>query len=187
MKPVDLNQRRSTPSRLLSEPGPNAEQLDNLLTVAMRVPDHGRLAPWRFIVLSGAARHAFAALTLARFGDAHPHASEAALEKERLRFLYAPVIVAVVACVQVDHKIPQIEQLMSGGALCFNILQAAEAMGFAAQWLTGWAAYDTYVLSRLGVVEHEQLIGYLHIGTATAGLDERQRPDLASRLQRWTG
>ena len=177
-----LQHRRSTPSRLLTEPGPDAAQLRQLLACAVRVPDHGRLAPWRFLSVQGASRHRLGELLAARSLERNPLAAEAVIEKDRQRFSHAPLIVAVIARITPGHKVPEQEQLLSGGAVCLSLLQAADALGFGAQWLTGWAAYDPVVAARLGVAEHERVLGFIHIGTAREPVAERERPDPSALL-----
>ena len=172
-----LAQRRSVPSRLLSEPGPNPEQLHRLLTAAVRVPDHGKLAPWRFLKIEGDVRLRLGDRLAERSRERDPNASEAAVEKDRLRFSFAPTIISVIARLTPEHKVPEIEQLLSGGAVCFALLLAAQAEGFGAQWLTGWPAYDPVVRQLLGVGEHERVLGFIHIGTAREQAPERVRPD----------
>jgi nitroreductase len=169
--------RRSVPSRLLSEPGPSPEQLYRLLSAAVRVPDHGKLTPWRFLKIEGDTRLRLGTKLAERSRERDPNAPEAAVEKDRLRFSFAPVIVAVIARVTPEHKVPEIEQLLSGGAVCFALLQAAQAEGFGAQWLTGWPAYDPVIKHLLGVTENERVLGFIHIGTAREPAPERVRPD----------
>ncbi len=181
-----LNQRRSVPSRLLGSPGPSPEQLRQMLEAAMRVPDHGKLSPWRFITIAGQARHVLGARLVERALAINPAAPAAALDKDRARFSFAPTVVAVVGCPVEGHKVPVIEQLLSGGAVCFALLHAAQALGFGAQWLTGWAAYDPEILAALGLDEHEHLLGFIHIGTANGEAPERLRPALAAKLSTWT-
>lgn len=177
-----LTQRRSVPSRLLAAPGPDRAQLEALLTAAMRVPDHGKLAPWRFVLIEGEARHVLGERLAARARAIDPNAPAAALEKDRERFCFAPTIVAVVATPVAGHKVPVVEQLLSGGAVCFALLLAAQGMGFGAQWLTGWAAYDREILAGLGLTPEEQLLGFIHIGTPQGEAPERLRPALADKL-----
>lgn len=181
-----LRRRRSVPSRLLSEPGPTPVQLTALLAEAVRVPDHGKLAPWRFLRIQGDARHALGELLVARGLERDPAAAPAAVEKDRRRFSHAPLVLAVIARLTSGHKVPEREQLLSGGAVCFALLQGAQAMGYGAQWLTGWAAYDPVVLARLGVGADEAVLGFIHIGTASADAPERQRPDPRDLLSDWT-
>ncbi|HMB55724.1 MAG TPA: nitroreductase [Arenimonas sp.] len=172
-----LDARRSVPSRLLAAPGPNPEQLLQLLSAAVRVPDHGKLAPWRFLTITGQTRLELGNLLAARALDRDPQAASAVIEKDRLRFSFAPLIVTVIAKLTPGHKVPEQEQLLSGGAVCFALLQAAQGLGFAAQWLTGWAAYDPVITARLGLADNERVLGFIHIGTASDTAPERERPD----------
>lgn len=181
-----LSIRRSVPSRQLGEPGPDAMQCQRMLEAALRVPDHGKLAPWRFITVRGTARHALGERLAARARVLDPGAPAAALDKDRQRFNHAPLVVIVVATPVEGHKVPVIEQLLSGGAVCFALLQAAQGLGFGAQWLTGWAAYDRPFLEGLGLAPHEQVLGFIHIGTAQGDVPERLRPSLADKCTDWT-
>lgn len=187
MDPLDfLRRRRSVPSRLLGDPGPTDAQLGAMLAAAVRVPDHGKLAPWRFLRIRGGARHALGDLLARRARERDPEAPDAAVEKDRQRFSQAPLVLAVIARLTPGHKVPEQEQLLSGGAVCFALLQAAQALGFGAQWLTGWAAYDPGVAARLGLGPDERVLGFLHIGTAREDAPERQRPDPRTLLSDWT-
>ena len=177
-----LRHRRSTPSRLLGPPGPDADQLRSLLECAVRVPDHGKLAPWRFIAIAGAARAALGEFVAARGRERDPAAAPAMLEKDRLRFSHAPLVLAVVARLLPGHKVPEQEQLLSGGALCFQLLLAADAMGFGGQWLTGWPAYDPAVTERLGLASDERVLGFIHLGTPREAVPERERPEAMALL-----
>lgn len=174
-----LDHRRSTPSRLLSEPGPDAGQLRRMLATAVRVPDHGRLEPWRFILIRGDNRQRLGDVLARRSVERNPDAAAAVVDKDRARFSQAPLVIAVIAHLTPGHKIPEQEQLLSGGAVCLTLLQAADALGFGAQWLTGWAAYDPVVASTLGLSDNEKVLGFLHVGTATEQIAERDRPDPA--------
>lgn len=181
----ELNRRRSVPSRLLGEPGPDPAQLEALLTASVRVPDHGKLVPWRFLRIQGEARQALGELLVARSLERDPGAPPAAVEKDRLRFSFAPLIIAVIGHLTPGHKVPEQEQLLSGGAVCFAMLQAAQGLGFGAQWLTGWAAYDPVITARLGLAANETVLGFMHIGTASEEAPERQRPDPRGLLTDW--
>lgn len=181
-----LDQRRSTPSLQLGEPGPDAATVLRMLHSAVRVPDHGKLVPFRFIAIEGDARHvlgdALAALALRR----DPQAPAAAVDKDRGRFSHAPLVIVVVACLRPDNpKVPEIEQWMTAGSACFALLQAAQALGFGAQWLTGWAAFDADIAATLGLDEHEHVAGFIHIGTPRIQVPERERPDPATLLTHW--
>ncbi|WP_374603949.1 nitroreductase [Arenimonas sp.] len=181
-----LRQRRSVPSRLLADPGPDAAQLRAMLAEAVRVPDHGRLAPWRFLAIRGEARHVLGERLAARALQKDPATAPALVDKDRQRFSQAPLVLVVVGCPVPGHKVPVQEQLLSGGAVCFALLQAAQALGFGAQWLTGWAAYDHEILRQLGLREGELVLGFIHIGTATETAPERQRPDPDALLAEWS-
>jgi len=181
-----LNQRRSVPSRQLGEPGPDEAQLRDLLTAAIRVPDHGKLTPWRLVLIRGDARAklgaALAEMHLRHEADAPP----SVIEKDRNRFSYAPLIVAVVARIEDDHpKIPAQEQLLSAGLVAYNLLLGAQAQGFGAQWLTGWAAYDREAADLLGLAANERVVAFVHIGSAGEPAPERTRPALESLLSEW--
>lgn len=180
LAPLDL--RRSTPSRLLGEPGPDDATLRRLIQSALRVPDHGALTPWRIIVIRGAVRQQLGELLAHRCLERDPTASPAVVEKDRQRLSHAPLVLAVVARVLPGHRIPEQEQLMSAGCVCFALLLGAQSLGFGAQWLTGWAAYDAVVAQRLGLVEHERVAGFIHIGTASHSVAERPRPDVDELL-----
>jgi nitroreductase len=153
-----------------------------MLRIAVHVPDHGRLRPWRFILIEGDARSRLGEILHGRVLACQPDATPARLEKERTRFSHAPCIVAVVIKALKNHKVPETEQLLSGGAVCMNLLHAAHQAGFGAQWLTGFAAYDRPVLEAIGVAAEEQVVGYVHIGTRRCEPDERERPDVGSLL-----
>ncbi len=182
-----LNQRRSVPSRQLGEPGPDAAQLDQLLHAAIRVPDHGKLVPFRLLAIRGDARarlgDQLAALHLRKQADIAP----SVLEKDRERFNHVPLIVAVIARIEPDHpKIPAQEQLLSAGCVAYNLLLGAQALGFGAQWLTGWAAYDRDAADLLGLSATERVIAFMHIGTAKEVAPERPRPQLANIVSEWS-
>lgn len=177
-----LDTRRSVPSKQLGEPGPDHATLLRMLASAVRVPDHGKLVPFRFIRLQGEARHALGDLLAARTLHLQPDAADAVVEKDRARFSHAPVIVTVVARLTPGHKVPEQEQLLTAGSVCFALLQAAQALGFGAQWLTGWMAYDDAVAATLGLSADERIAGFIHIGTrGEARPPERPRPDIAAR------
>ena len=180
-----LDTRRSVPSKQLGEPGPDHATLLRMLTSAVRVPDHGKLVPFRFIRLQGEARHALGDLLAARTLHLQPDAADAVVEKDRARFSHAPVIVTVVARLTPGHKVPEQEQLLTAGSVCFALLQAAQAFGFGAQWLTGWAAFDRGIARILGLDENEHVAGFVHIGTPKIEVPERERPDPAALLATW--
>jgi nitroreductase len=178
-----LDQRRSVPAKQLTEPGPDRATLLRMLASAVRVPDHGKRIPWRFLSIAGQTRHTLGERLAARGVARDPGAGEAAIEKDRLRFSHAPLVVAVIARLGPDEKIPETERLLSAGCVCFALLQAAQAMGFGAQWLTGWPAYDAQVKQWLGLAPDEHVAGFIHIGTPKLDAPERDRPDPATLLE----
>ncbi len=181
-----LETRRSAPVPFLVEPGPSPREVERLLTIAARVPDHGKLAPWRFIVFSGAGKARVGEILAESFAAANPDAEQDRVEIERKRFA-APLVIAVVSSAGPHHKIPEWEQVLSSGAVCMNLCVAANAMGFATVWLTEWYAYDRGVLERLGLRAHERIAGFIHIGTASGPRDERPRPVMADIVTDFAG
>ena len=173
-----LKKRRSPRIPDLAEPGPGEAELETLLTIASRVPDHGKLVPWRFLVLRKEARAPLAAALEACFRVDHPLATPDQIEKERARFANSPLIVGVISRAAPHGKIPEWEQVLSAGAACMNLVNAAHAIGYGANWVTGWPAYDRSCLDLLGVGENERVAGYIHIGTPAAALEDRPRPKL---------
>lgn len=173
-----LRLRRSTAADLMGEPGPDATALRSMLQIAARAPDHRRVAPFRFIVFEKEARAAAGEILAAAFAAAEPGAEPRRIEAERRRFLRAPVVVAVVSSVDRAHKTPEWEQVLTAGAVCQNLLIAANAHGYAAQWVTEWCAYDRAVLDAFGLAPDERVAGFVYLGTAREDPRERQRPDL---------
>ncbi len=163
----------------MAEPGPDDETLAAMLIIAARVPDHKKLAPWRFIVLRGDSRAAFGERLAEVCAINEPDASSARLETERTRFLRAPVVVAVVSSPKPHPACPEWEQVLSSGAACLNLLHAAKAMGFGAQWITEWYGFDERVKAAFGLEAQERFAGFVYIGTPTETPDERDRPDMA--------
>jgi nitroreductase len=159
-----------------------------ILTIAARVPDHGKLAPWRFIVFDRKAREE-AIAGLVRIADKHPDEKERRYRGEKAKgFGDAPIVVAVVSAPIADHpKIPLWEQQLSSGAVALNLRHAASAQGFSGQWLTGWYAYDEEAARWLGLKPGERFTGFLHIGTPLAPPTERDRPDVAALTTAWSG
>lgn len=179
--------RRSAGKRSLTEPGPNAQTLDELLTVATRVPDHRRLAPWRFLVFEGEARSIFNQRAVDIQKQEDPGASEAMLADTAGYFTRAPVVIAVISSPDPAHKTPVWEQELSCGALCQNLLLAANASGWAGCWLTEWIAFSPGINTLLGLTENERIAGYIYLGTAKDEPQERMRPDAATKIERWHG
>ncbi len=180
-----LAARRSVVAQALEAPGPSADELGDLLRLAARVPDHGKLAPWRFIVIAGEAR-AQAGAMLADIAKARtPDITEDQLALERQRFTRAPLCVAVVSRTTVPHKVPEWEQILSAGAVCQTLLIAAHAMGYAGQWLTEWYAFDPQALAGFGLQPGERMAGYVFLGSAVTAPMERKRPDVAALTTHW--
>lgn len=174
-----LKTRRSMPAFQMKEPGPTKEEVEEILTLATRVPDHGKLAPWRFIVMTGDAR-ARITMELADIAKADkPDLSEEMVKVEETRFTRAPVVVAVVSRAGPHVKIPEWEQIMSAGAVCLNMVIAANALGYVSNWLTEWMAFDERAHRILGVRPGEKVAGFIHIGSTDFPVVERPRPDLA--------
>ncbi|MFQ8431806.1 nitroreductase [Amaricoccus sp. W119] len=166
--------RRSRPARLLGLPEPDREALTRIMTAAVRVPDHGKLEPWRLIVLRGVALGRFAKAIRERAEETGEDA-----EKGALAFEQAPVAIAVVASPVESDKIPQIEQTLSAGGVALSLLNAALAEGWGANWLTGWPAYDVDLREKeLGLADHEWIVGFIYIGTGVGEVPDRPRPDL---------
>jgi len=173
-----LRTRRSPRIPDLAEPGPNAAQLETLLTIAARVPDHGKLVPWRFLVMQGEKKKRIADGLIPIFRASHPEATEDQLKKEPGRFAGSPLVVAVISRAGPHVKIPEWEQILSAGAACMNLVVASHALGFGANWVTGWAAYERPALDLIGVGNDERVAGFVHIGTPKAAQEERPRPPL---------
>lgn len=176
--------RRSGKARDMVEPGPDAGQLAEILAAAARVPDHGKLFPWRFVVIQN--RAAFADGLLAAYLAGKPDAGRLEQDAVRQFAVQAPCLVIVLSCPKPSH-IPVWEQELSVGALCQNLCIAAHAYGFVANWLTGWAAYDERVLALVGGITGERIAGFFYIGSQAKPLEERPRPDMAAITKRWTG
>lgn len=172
-----LLSRRSRPAKTLTGPAPDRDALLPILTAAARSPDHGKLEPWRFIVLRGPALQRLAGLASER---GHALALDAEkISKMQRQFADAELAVAVIACPKPTEKVPEVEQILSAGAVCLSMLNAALASGWGANWLSGWASHDRmFVETGLGLAAHESVAGFIHIGTETNAPPERPRPEL---------
>lgn len=181
-----LGTRRTIPAAQLGEPGPDRETLRQMLTIATRVPDHGKLAPWRFIAFERESRDRVIE-GLTRIAGLADDEKERRYRADKAKGLAdAPLIVGVVSTAVADHpKIPLWEQQLSAGAVCLNLLHAAQAFGFSAQWLTGWFAYDEAAKGWLGLRRGERVAGFVHIGTPNAVPTERDRPNLDAIVSTW--
>jgi nitroreductase len=182
-----LKTRRSVKPMELSGPGPTAGELEALLTVASRVPDHGKLAPWRFIVFDGDARLRAGDAIATAYREDYPDAAPDQVAFERQRLARAPLVIAVVSRAAPHVKIPEWEQVLSAGAAAMNLVLAAHAMGFAATWITEWYAYDRRVCAALGLKPHEKIAGFVHIGRSARPPEDRPRPPLADIVTRYGG
>lgn len=183
-----LKNRRSAKVALLASPGPSPDELDTILSVAARVPDHKRLVPWRFIVFEGEARARFGevlAETLAKEDKDAP--SPVRLDVERQRLTRAPVVVAVISRVVETPGAPEIEQLLSCGAAAFNLCLAANAMGYGTCWITEWYSFSKGVGQALGLAANERVAGFVYIGTEAEKQPDRERPVMAQIVSRWQG
>ncbi|MFN3388000.1 MAG: nitroreductase [Allosphingosinicella sp.] len=180
-----LATRRSSRPRDLAEPGPDAAQLREILAIAARTPDHGKLAPWRFVHVRKEDRAAFGDMLEAAYRAGRPEAGRLEIEAAHIFANQAPELVVVLSSPKESPKIPLWEQELSCGAAAMNLLHAAHAMGFAGGWVTGWAAYSDAVLEALGGRAPERVAGFLFLGTAAGTLEERLRPELDSVVETW--
>jgi nitroreductase len=185
-----LLSRRSVKPQMMTTPGPTADQLTTILTAAARVPDHKKLAPWRFVVFEGDARAKFgeviaAALVADDAKTGRGPASPVRLDTERRRLTHAPTVVAVISRVVETPGAPEWEQVLSCGAACFNMCLAANALGFGSNWLTEWYSYNADVAKALGCAANERIAGFVHIGTASERQPDRDRPALSVIVSRW--
>ena len=181
-----LDARRSVPTRQLAAPGPDEAQLLRILRTAVRVPDHGKRVPFRFLRIAGPARAALADAAVMRLRQREPEAGAAVEEKLRTRFTVPPLTLAVVTRLGPDEKIPDSERRATAACVCLLLLQAAQAEGFGAQWLTGWLAYDRpFLENTMGLSVDEQLVGTIAIGTPQVAVPDRERPDPCALLRDW--
>ena len=180
-----LKTRRSVPVLAMQGPGPSPDELNTLLTIATRVPDHGKLCPWRFILFEGDARARAGEVLAQRFKEKNPGATDAQVEVERKRLQHAPLVIAVVSKAGPHAKIPEWEQTLSSGAVCMNLVTAANALGFVTSWLTQWYAYDRETLNAFGVRDDERISGFIHIGRKDKPNEDRPRPPLDSVVSRY--
>lgn len=180
-----LETRRSGKPREMVAPGPSEAELMQILTIAARTPDHGKLFPWRFIVVAPDQRDAFADLLLEALPESDPEAGPAHVAKAQAFAHQAPTLVVLVAAPIAGHKIPLWEQELSVGASGMNLLLAAHALGFVASWITGWAAYSERVRAAF-CAPGERIAGFMFIGSPGMPLEERPRPEFDAVVRRWT-
>jgi len=180
-----LKTRRSVKPREMTLPGPSPAELEAILTFGARVPDHGKLAPWRFIVFEGDARARAGEIIARVFAQKNPNAAATEIDLEKRRLTDAPLVIAVVSFTRPHPKVPAWEQELSAGASAMNIVTAATALGYGACWLTGWFAFDRDVLAGLGLKADEKLAGFVHIGTHSRPSEDRPRPALSDIVTRF--
>lgn len=180
-----LKTRRSSSLKTLTGPAPTADQLNAILQAGTRVPDHGKYVPWYVIVFEGEARKDAGKLLREAYLTEDPNAAPAKLDLESELFMRAPVVIAVVSRVR-EGKFSAWEQILSAGAVCFNICLAANAQGFGTNWLTGWPAYNAAFKKSLGMAETDNIAGLIYLGTATEKQEDRDRPDLSRIVTHWT-
>lgn len=181
-----LTRRRSASVMDMTGPGPTDTQIETILAAATRVPDHGKMFPWHFIVFRGDARDKIGAVLKAALLKKEPQAPAEKLTQEENRFLRAPVVIAVISRIR-PGKHPRWEQILSAGAACQNLCLAANALGFGSNWLTEWYAYDENVRQQLGLDARDQIAGFLYIGTPGKTPEERPRPDNSLLTTWWSG
>lgn len=181
-----LATRRSGKPRDLVAPGPDSGQLHDMIAIAARTPDHGKLAPWRFVIVPADQRDRFAEVITAAYRAERPQAARLEIESLEQFARQAPALVVVLSSPRVESHIPLWEQELSAGAAAMNLLHAAHAMGFAAGWLTGWSAYNDAVRDAFGAAP-ERIVGFLFIGSPAKQLEERPRPDLSKIISVWNG
>jgi nitroreductase len=182
-----LKTRRSVKPIELIAPAPSETEIDTLLSIASRVPDHGKLTPWRFIVFAGEARLAAGKVIVDAFRATRADATPEQIDFERSRLARAPLVIAVVSRAGTHVKIPEWEQELSAGASAMSLVIAAHAMGYAASWITEWYAYDRRVLDALGLEPNERIAGFVHIGTPAKPPEDRERPALSAIVTRYSG
>lgn len=180
-----LKARRSVKPREMTGPGPSPAELEIILTIGSRVPDHGKLTPWRFVVFEADARARAGEIIARVFAKKNPDASTADIEVEKRRLMDAPLVIGVVSFTRPHPKVPAWEQELSAGASAMNIVTAATALGYGANWLTGWFAFDRDVMDGLGLKPDEKFAGLIHIGTPSKPNEDRPRPALADIVTRF--
>jgi nitroreductase len=183
-----LSSRRSVPALQLHAPGPSPAELDAALDAALHAPDHGMLRPWRFVVIRGAARERLSELFARRTLERDPGTPAAKVDKVRNQPLAAPLVIAVGARILREHKVPELEQLLSTGAAVMNLLNAFHAQGYGAIWLTGGNAYDPQVAAALGFAAGERCLGFVYVGSGVPpAREDARRAQRSAIVREWTG
>ena len=181
-----LHTRRSVKAAEMIAPGPDASQLQAILHAAHRVPDHGKIGPWRFVIFEGAARASFGQKLAAIYANNNPEAGEKLLDFHANTLMRAPLVIAVIATPDINNaKVPVWEQHLAVGACCQNLLVAAHAVGFVGNWLTEWYSYSEDVNQLLGLRAEDAIAGFIYLGSAAAKPEERPRPALEDRISHW--
>ena len=180
-----LKTRRSVPSAFLGEPGPTPDELREILTIGARVPDHGKLAPWRFVVIMGDERQQAGEAIADIFKRKNPDAERSKVDDLRDRIAKTPLTLVVVSRTAPHPKIPEWEQFLSAGNVAMNTVLAVHALGYGANWVTGFAAYDADAAALVGTVETERIVAVIHIGSPSETLSERRRPDIDDITTYW--
>ena len=182
-----LLSRKSAPIAELREPAPGDDEIATLIRVASRVPDHGRLTPWRFIVYRGEARHRIGDMLAKRAEEREGPLPDARVEQEKARFSRAPLVIGVIHCPRDNPKIPRWEMLLSGGAAAMNLVLAANALGYSTNWITNWYSDDEEGRRILGLAPDERVVGFVHIGTFSGDAPERPRPEVETLISEYSG
>ena len=177
--------RRSGSAKAMTGPGPNPAELQTILSAATRVPDHGKLSPWRFILFEGEARTRMGELLVDCLRADDPQASSERVNAERERFMRAPAVIGVISRVREGIPIPEWEQILSAGAVCENIVITAHALGYVANWVTEWCAYHPRVKEKLGLKPGERIAGFIYLGTSAVSLEDRPRPNVDGLVTRY--
>jgi nitroreductase len=180
-----LKSRKSASAKAMAGPGPTPQQVDDMIAIASRIPDHGKLAPWRFVIFEGEGRGRIGEQFARRWAVLNPGHGPDSLAFQKSLFERAPVVIAVLSTAAQHVKIPVWEQQLSAGAVCYNLVLSAQALGFDAQWQTDWVAYDAEAKAMIGCAQHESVAGLIYVGTTTATLEDRPRPDVSVIAKRW--
>lgn len=180
-----LKTRRSVGMAFLGDPAPTDAEIEEILTIGTRVPDHGKFAPWRLVLIQGDDRQVIGDRLAEIAKRKRPGIDEASLDMERRQFLPAPLTIGVIYSPKPNPKAPELEQLLSAGTVCFNLCNAAFALGYGASWVTRWFGFDPDAQAMLGARGGERFVGFVHIGTASATPDDRDRPALTDVVSRW--
>lgn len=179
--------RLSPPIQDLKEPGPSDGEIETMIRVATHVPDHGRLEPWRFILYRGAARERVGELLVDLAEKREGPLSEVRRSQERARFSRAPLVIGVISSPKEHPKIPQWEMFLSGGAAAMSLVYAANALGYATNWITNWYSDTEEGRRLLGLAPHERMVGFVHVGTFHGTVPERPRADVSAIVQDYAG